>query len=327
MTDAAFDPAIFALGSDTHLVEQQARQIQAEASAIAARTRTSAAAVGSEEKISHRHAKDRAHNCRDMDQYRRDAALLSENAAMRVDFRTTLEDKMRSAVCDVVAPRPPASPTSVDAIGIGGLGGDNNNHENYDGNGGGGGSGGNEANANNAVNGMTIDGSGGGGGGGEHNDDDLMIISTTTGGGTAPSSSNYPDPLKYIAKRRQELAKRKAAIQSGAGQINATLQRARTANAKDSALKEKMTKDNLLGHKVDQDREVENHRRELEGTKRREAGLAETSREAHARYLANGMAIAEKVSCVCDVATMQRAAIVCCEYYDIIFVSLSYPQQ
>ena len=307
MTDAAFDPAIFALGSDTHLVEQQARQIQAEASAIAARTRTSSAAVGSEEKISHRHAKDRAHNCRGMDQYRRDAALLSENAAMRVDFRTTLEDKMRSAVCDVVAPRPPTStsPTSVD--GIGGLLGGNNNHENDDGNGGGGGSGGNEANTNNAVNGMNFDGSGGGGGG----DDaaDLMIISTT-GGGTA-STSNYPDPLKYIAKRRQELAKRKVAIQSGAGQINATLRRARTANAKDAALKEKMAKDNLLGHKVDQDREVENHRRELEGTRRREAGLAETSRAAHARYLANGMAIAEKVSHA--VATcMQVAAYMYC---------------
>lgn len=283
MTDAAFDPAIFALGSDTHLVEQQARQIQAEANAIAARAQTSSAAVGAEEKISHRHAKDRAHNCRHMDQHRRDAALLSENAAMRVDFRATLEDRMKSAVCDVVAPRPPASPypsSSVDGIAAGG---------------------GNEANANNtSVNGMSIGGANDEDGNNEA--DDLMIISTTTtttaADGAAASSSNYPDPLKYIARRRQELAKRKASIQSGAGQVNAALQRARTADAKDAALKEKMAQDGLLQRKVDQDREVENRRRELEGTKRREAGLAETSRVAHARYLANGMAIAEKVSCV-----------------------------
>ena len=291
MTDA-FDPAFFALGSDTTLTEEQARQITAEATAVAQRSQTFAQAVGNEQRLATRLTKDLAHNRRAMAEYRGDASLVSENTAMRSDFRASLGDKMRSAVCAVVSPRPP-SPTSVDGIV---LGADNDSNGAEDG-------------AN-----MDADGGGGGGNGGNDDDDDDLLIITGGGGGIG----HYPDPLKYIAKRRQELAKRKAAIQSGAGQINATLQRARTANAKDAALKEKMAKDNLLGHKVDQDREVENHRRELEGTKRREAGLAETSRAAHARYLANGMAIAEKVSCVCDVATMQVAAyyIVC--GYDVI---------
>ena len=147
---------------------------------------------------------------------------------------------------------------------------------------------------------------GGGGSGGDNDDDDLMMItiggsglgSGSGGGGITASSSNhnYPDPLKYIAKRRQELAKRKAAIQSGSGQINATLRRARTADAKDGALKGKMAAENLVQSKVRQDREVESRRRDLEGTKRREAGLVEQSRAAHAKYLANGTAIAETVS-------------------------------
>ena len=278
MTDA-FDPAIFALGSDTHLVEQQARQIQAEANAIAARTKNSSAAVGGEQRTSLRIKKDLGWNFREMEQYRRDAALLSENAAMRVDFRATLEDRMRSAVSSVVAPHPPApSPTSVALV--------------------------DDANAANADNIAAANyESGGGGSGGDNDEDDLMMItiggSGSGGGGGITSSSsnhNYPDPLKYIAKRRQELAKRKAAIQSGSGQINATLQRARTADAKDGALKEKMAAENLVQSKVRQDREVESRRRDLEATKRREAGLVEQSRAAHAKYLANGTAIAETVS-------------------------------
>ena len=71
---------------------------------------------------------------------------------------------------------------------------------------------------------------------------------------------------------------------------------ARTADAKDGALKEKMAAENLVQNKVRQDREVESRRRDLEATKRREAGLVEQSRAAHAKYLANGTAIAETVS-------------------------------
>jgi len=271
MSDA-FDPTIFALGSDTHLVEQQARQIQAEGNAVSQRTQTSAAAVGNEQRVAARYAKDLAHNRRAMGEYRRDAALFSENTAMRVDFRASLEDRMRSAVCAVVAPRPAPSPTSVDGLDLGDQGNKDNNHAGIDG-----------------PNG----GLGGGEGGGGSDEDDLMIaVSAANGGG----GGSYSDPVKYIAKRRQELAKRRAAIQSGAGQINTTLQRARAANAKDVALKQKMAADNLVRRKAEQDRAVEARRRELEGTRRRETSLAEASRATHARYLKNGTAIAEKVS-------------------------------
>ena len=280
MTD--FDPAFFALGSDTTLTEEQARQITAEATAVAQRSQTFAHAVSNEQRLATRLTKDLAHNRRAMAEYRGDASLVSENTAMRSDFRASLGDKMRSAVCAVVSPRPP-SPTSVDGIV---LGADNDRNGAEDG-----------ANMNN-VN----DGGGGGGGGGnggnDDDDDDLLIV---TGGIGSATSRHYPDPLKYIAKRRQELAKRKAAIQSGTDQINATLHRARAADAKDGALKEKMAAAHIAQRKVEQDREVEARRRELEGTKRREASLTESSRATHARYLENGMAIAEKVGIVLHV--------------------------
>ena len=275
----AFDPAFFALGSDTTLTEEQARQITAEATAVAQRSQTFAHAVSNEQRLATRLTKDLAHNRRAMAEYRGDASLVSENTAMRSDFRASLGDKMRSAVCAVVSPRPP-SPTSVDGIV---LGADND--------------------SNGAEDGANMDVNGGGGGGGnggndDDDDDDLLII---TGGIGSATSRHYPDPLKYIAKRRQELAKRKAAIQSGTDQINATLHRARAADAKDGALKEKMAADHIAQRKVEQDREVEARRRELEGTKRREASLTESSRATHARYLENGTAIAEKVGIVLHV--------------------------
>ena len=276
MTD--FDPAFFALGSDTTLTEEQARQITAEAAAVAQRSQTFAHAVSNEQRLATRLTKDLAHNRRAMAEYRGDASLVSENTAMRSDFRASLGDKMRSAVCAVVSPRPP-SPTSVDGIV---LGADNDS---------------NGANMNN-VNGGGGGNGGGGNGGNDDDDDDLLIV---TGGIGSATSRHYPDPLKYIAKRRQELAKRKAAIQSGTDQINATLHRARAADAKDGALKEKMAADHIAQRKVEQDREVEARRRELEGTKRREASLTESSRATHARYLENGTAIAEKVGIVLHV--------------------------
>lgn len=279
MTD--FDPAFFALGSDTTLTEEQARQITAEATAVAQRSQTFAHAVSNEQRLATRLTKDLAHNRRAMAEYRGDASLVSENTAMRSDFRASLGDKMRSAVCAVVSPRPP-SPTSVDGIV---LGADNDSNGAEDG-----------ANMNN-VNGG---GGGGGNGGNDDDDDDLLIVTGGIGSATL-TSRHYPDPLKYIAKRRQELAKRKAAIQSGTDQINATLHRARAADAKDGALKEKMAADHIAQRKVEQDREVEARRRELEGTKRREASLTESSRATHARYLENGMAIAEKVGIVLHV--------------------------
>ena len=282
MTD--FDPAFFALGSDTTLTEEQARQITAEATAVAQRSQTFAHAVSNEQRLATRLTKDLAHNRRAMAEYRGDASLVSENTAMRSDFRASLGDKMRSAVCAVVSPRPP-SPTSVSVDGIV-LGADNDSNGAEDG-----------ANMNN-VNGGGGGGGGGGNGGNDDDDDDLLIV---TGGIGSATSRHYPDPLKYIAKRRQELAKRKAAIQSGTDQINATLHRARAADAKDGALKEKMAADHIAQRKVEQDREVEARRRELEGTKRREASLTESSRATHARYLENGTAIAEKVGIVLHV--------------------------
>lgn len=291
MTDA-FDPAFFALGSDTTLTEEQARQITAEATAVAQRSQTFAQAVGNEQRLATRLTKDLAHNRRAMAEYKADASLVSENTAMRSDFRASLGDKMRSAVCAVVSPRPP-SPTSVDGIVLGA-----------------------DADSNGAEDGANMDVNGGGGGGGnggnDDDDDDLLII---TGGGGG--IGHYPDPLKYIAKRRQELAKRKAAIQSGADQINTTLHRARAADAKDAALKEKMAADHIAQRKVEQDREVEARRRELEGTKRREASLTESSRATHARYLENGTAIAEKVGncCVCKYNMYARMYVV---LYDAI---------
>jgi len=279
MTD--FDPAFFALGSDTTLTEEQARQITAEATAVAQRSQTFAHAVSNEQRLATRLTKDLAHNRRAMAEYRGDASLVSENTAMRSDFRASLGDKMRSAVCAVVSPRPP-SPTSVSVDGIV-LGADNDSNGAEDG-----------ANMNN-VNGG---GGNGGNGGNDDDDDDLLIV---TGGIGSATSRHYPDPLKYIAKRRQELAKRKAAIQSSTDQINATLHRARAADAKDGALEEKMAADHIAQRKVEQDREVEARRRELEGTKRREASLTESSRATHARYLENGTAIAEKVGIVLHV--------------------------
>ncbi len=292
MTDA-FDPAFFALGSDTTLSEEQARQITAEATAVAQRSQTFAQAVGNEQRLATRLTKDLAHNRRAMAEYRGDASLVSENTAMRSDFRASLGDKMRSAVCAVVSPRPP-SPTSVDGIVLGADNGSN---------------GAEDGNANMDVN----DGSGGGGGSGgndDDDDDDLLIITGGGGGIGGATARHYPDPLKYIAKRRQELAKRKAAIQSGADQINATLHRARAADAKDAALKEKMAADHIAQRKVEQDREVEARRRELEGTKRREASLTESSRATHARYLENGTAIAEKVGTSIVYANNMRGCIV-----------------
>ena len=273
----------FNLGSDAPANEQLARSLLSEADVIANQNATKQQQLAAEQQRERRNAKDMANYRAEMAKHRRDASIVAEDANIRSQTRSMFQKQMNDEVVAIVSP--PTSPTSPT------NGKSTNDNDSDDG----GATGGTHTNSN-----ILIGTANEGRGDVEDQDDGgiIMPLVTPTNNANANANNNHfhQHPEQYIAQRRQELGKCKASIQASEEQINANLLKARTADAQEAELRDRIAADDLAGKKAEHDRQVEVHRRELDATKRREHSLAEAARNCRTRYGENGTAMAERVS-------------------------------